>query len=232
MTRARQPGTTGARRRPPSPRASLSREEIVAQTLRFADRHGLEGLTMRRLAEALGVGTMTLYGYFRDKDDLLDAVVDASARQLEVPPPEGPWRDRLSTVLHRLRRGLEAHPTALQLRFARPIVSPGAMRIGEAGVRALQDAGFDAREAALAWRALFNFTYGFASFSPAEPSDEARRRTRAALAALPPDEYPTIAAAVDEMVEALGGDEAFQYGLDRLLDGLEARLPAGVRRRP
>jgi AcrR family transcriptional regulator len=222
MTTTRQAGT--ARR--PRGRHGLDAERIAATAADFLDRHGLEALTMRRLAEELGVGTMTLYGYFRDKDELLDAVVERHARRLRIPAPEGPWRERLRVLLHGLHHDLARHPSAVHLRASRPIMSPAAMRVGEAGMRALRDAGFDAAEAASAWRALFNLTFAFAVFTPSTLPAEARRGARAALAALPADEYPTLAETAQAMVDALGGAEQFENGLELLLDGLQARLDA------
>jgi AcrR family transcriptional regulator len=225
MTSTRQTRTVARGSAPRSRTQALSGEQIVAATRAFLDEHGFDAFSMRRLAEHLGVGTMTLYTYFRDKDELLDAVIDAGAAELRLPPRKGPWRPRLEQVLRELRRGLERHPDIVRLRVTRPIVSPGALRVGEAGLEALRDAGLGPREAALAWRTLFNFTFGFAAFTPGETPEPERRQARATLLALPPEEYPEMVALAAEGAAALGGEEPFEFGLALLLDAIGALVP-------
>ena len=75
---------------------------------------------------------------------------------------------------------------------------------------------------------MFVYTFGFASFNPPAADAEAKRRARTALAALPEAEYPSLVAAREEAVDAMGGDEQFEFGLSLLLDGLEAVLQAKV----
>ena len=91
-------------------------------------------------------------------------------------------------------------------------------------MRILLDAGFSRKEAARAYRVLFTYTFGFASFSPPEASAEHRRLSQAALAALPPEQYPALSSAAAEAAASMGDEAVFDYGLDRLLDGLEAGL--------
>jgi AcrR family transcriptional regulator len=210
-----------------SSRRGLSAERVVEAALGFIEREGLGALTMRRLADELGVGTMTLYGYFRDKDELLDAVVDAAAQQLRVPGPSGSWRSQLRALMLEIRRVLAEHPVGVLLRQRRPMWSPGALRVSEAGIRALREAGFGKADAARAYRSLFNYTFGFAAFSPPAVSAELRRSAISALAALPRDKYPWQTEAAPELADAIGGEEQFRYGLELLLDGLEAKLRQG-----
>jgi AcrR family transcriptional regulator len=215
-----------------SSRRGLSAERVAEAALSFIERNGLEALSMRRLADELGVGTMTLYGYFRDKDQLLDAVVDAAAEQLEVPDGGGSWKSQIRSLMEEIRRVLGEHPLGVLLRQRRPMWSPGALRVSEAGIRALREAGFSKADAARAYRSLFNYTFGFAAFSPYEVPTELRRSALSALAALPREEYPWQTESAPELADAIGGDDQFRYGLDLLLDGLEAKLsPAGSDRR-
>ena len=204
--------------------AKLTREQVAATALELLDRDGFDALSMRRLAEALGVGTMTLYGYFANKRELLDAVMDSA---LADPPPlrlDGDWRLQLSTLALRARESLVAHPGLVQIRVRQPVLRPEALRFAESGLDILQRAGFEAQEAAYAFRLVFTYSFGFAAFSPAHTVDQDRSAARSALVSLPADEYPRLTAAVDEAAGAMGGEEAFQYGLERILDGLEARL--------
>jgi AcrR family transcriptional regulator len=205
----------------------LSREQIAATALALVDREGLEALSMRRLAQEMGTGTMTLYGYVRDKDDLLDAVIDAAAAESPAwGEGDGPWRDRLTSLMRELRRGLERHPALIQLRLRRPIMTPGALRGTEAGLQVLVAAGLDPVEASRAFRTLFLYTFGFAAFVTEGGREEHRAQVRAAFAVLPPEDYPLLTSSVEELADVLGGDEQFEFGLARVLDGIEARLPA------
>jgi AcrR family transcriptional regulator len=179
---------------------------------------------MRRLAEELGVGTMTLYGYFRNKEELLDAVVDAAAEEIEIPSGGGGWRIEIRALMDTIRRTLMDNPVGVLLRQRRPMWSAGALRVSEAGMQALRKAGFSKADAARGYRSLFNYTFGFAAFSPQEVSTETRQQALAALASLPDDQYPAQTEAASELADAVGGEAQFLYGLDLLLDGLEARL--------
>jgi AcrR family transcriptional regulator len=211
----------------PDPRARLSREQVARAALDLLDRHGLDALSMRRLADQLGVGTMTLYGYFTSKDDLLDAVIDAAAAESPAwGEGAGPWRDRLTSLMRELRRSLERHPALIQLRLRRPIMTPGALRGTEAGLQVLVAAGLDRVEASRAFRTLFLYTFGFAAFVTEGGREERRAQVRAAFAVLPPEDYPLLTSSVEELADVLGGDEQFEFGLARVLDGIEARLPA------
>ena len=211
---------------PAATRNRLSRAQVAAAALEVADREGLDALSMRVLAERLGVGTMTLYGYFRNKDELLDAVVDCAVSDERPPDLDGDWRGQLREVVRYARRGLLRHPSLVELRVRRPVLRPEALRFSEMVLRILRDAGFDVGEAAASFRLLFTYTLGFAALSPATATEDDRAAARAALASLPPATFPALTEARDEASLAMGGDDVFDYGLDRILDGLEARLAA------
>jgi AcrR family transcriptional regulator len=202
----------------------LSREAIALEALGFVDREGLGALSMRRLAHEVGAGTMTLYGYFRDKDDLLDAVVETAAAQYALEPPTGDWRQRLGEIARQMQRGLAAHPSLVQLRLQRPILTPGAMRGTEIAMEALIEAGLDRQEAASAFRALFLYAFAFTAFSAPELTPDLRHQAVAAAAALPQAEFPIVSSTTEELVETLGGDEEFERGLDLILTGIEGRV--------
>jgi AcrR family transcriptional regulator len=203
--------------------AHLSRERIAAAALELLDRDGLDAFSMRRLADHLSVGTMTLYGYFRGKSELLDAVMDEAAAEVDLTDLPDSWRERAGGLARAWRANLERHPALVQIRLREPMMRPRQFRTTEASVQALLDAGLPPGDAARAFRVLFTYTFGFVAFSPSATADDARRHVRAGLAALPPDEYPAIAAMADEAAAAVAGDEQFDYGLELVLDGIEAR---------
>ena len=210
----------GARRR----RGELSREEIVEAGLRLLDEHGSEELSMRRLAAELGVGTMTIYGYFRDKQELLDAVVDAIGAQRKLPELSGDWREKLRDLFLWFRRHLDENPALVRVRLERPIVTPGSMSFTERGLGILEQAGFPREEAVRAFRALFVHCFGFAAFNPPAQAEEGARDVRVAIAALPRERYPRVTEAAEELAGVMDPDAQFLYDLDLMLDALEARL--------
>lgn len=210
-----------------SRRGRLSREAIARSALDIVDRDGLDGLTMQRVASKLRVGTMTLYGYFRSKDELLDAVIDVAVENPESLSGEGSWRDQLRELIHVAHRLLNRHPALVQIRFRQPVLRPDALRFGEAIMGILGQAGFDDAEAAQAFRLLFTYTLGFAGLSPEQAAEGARRQAAAAIGALSPAEYPNLTRAATAASTAMAGKEQFEYGLERILDGLEARRRAG-----
>lgn len=209
-----------------SQRPALTSERVARAALDYLDRHGLDSLSMRRLARELDVGAMTLYGYFRSKDELLDAVVDVAVAGARQRVTDGPWQDQLKELMRAARHNLDRHPALTRLRARRPVLRPEALRFAEATLTILTGAGFEAREAALCFRLLFTYVFGYASFSPQDQAQAARAQATAAIRALPPEEYPQLTAAGEHAAAAMGGDEAFEYGLDRIVDGFAARLAA------
>jgi AcrR family transcriptional regulator len=211
-------------RRPQNQPSGLSRERILEVALDIAEREGIEALSMRRLAQELDVWPMSVYRYFQDKDALLDAMAADGVEQ--VTPPEGDtWRAQMHALLDEAQRTLAASP-GLAARLPRAFLGEGALKLPETGLAILGGAGFGPDEAASAWRALWSYTYGFATFRA-----ESARGVRAAVAALPEDSYPALAAAGDALADALSDAAEFAVGLDRLMDGLEPRATrAGARR--
>jgi AcrR family transcriptional regulator len=186
--------------------------------LDVADREGIDALSMRRLAQELDVWPMSVYRYFQDKDALLDAMAADGAEQVTPPRSGDSWRAQMHTLLDEARRAIVASP-GLASRLPRAFLSEGALKLPETGVAILAAAGFGPDEAASAWRALWSYTFGFATFRA-----DSARGVRAAIAALPEDGYPALAAAGDSLADALADDDQFAVGLDRLLDGLEVRI--------
>jgi AcrR family transcriptional regulator len=205
-------------RRSQSQPSGLSRERILEVALEVAEKEGIDALSMRRLAQELDVWPMSVYRYFQDKDALLDAMAAGRLEQLPELPAGGGWREQMHALLGAVAERLEASP-GLAARLPRAFLTEGALRLPEAGVGILLDAGFEPHDAASAWRALWSYTFGFATFRPDSP-----RVVKAAIAGLHEDEHPALASAGDALAEALASDDEFVTGLERLLDGLEARV--------
>ena len=221
------------------PRRGTSVDEIVAAGTRIADREGLDGLTMRRVAADLGVGPMTLYSYVPGKAELVDLMLDAAYLAMERPdhPDEG-WRARLRATAQHNRDLFAAHPWAAEVSTGRPPLGPGQFAKYEHELRALDGLGLDDldRDAALAH--LLDFVAGHARARAAasgtrESSGVDDRGwweiAGPALAELVDDaEFPT-ASRVGSAVGAAHGsaadpDRAWDFGLAVVLDGLARHL--------
>jgi AcrR family transcriptional regulator len=208
-----------ARQRGSQP-TGLSRERILRVALDVAGGEGIDALSMRRLAQELDVWPMSVYRYFEDKDALLDAMAAVAAGEIAGPARGGSWRDQMQALLTDASRGIASSP-GVAARLPRAFLEPSALRLPEAGMAILTRAGLPAAEAASVWRTLWSYTFGFATFRV-----ESARRVRAALAALPEDEYPFLVETGDHLAAALTADEEFAGGLERILDGVEQRLAA------
>ena len=206
----------------------LTREAVAHAALERLDAEGIDALSMRRLAEELGVGTMTLYGYFRNKEELLEAVVDAGFSDFELPSEGGDLRTALRAFALAARAVLVRHPALVEIRGGGPILRPRGFRITDLGIRILTDAGLGPEDAARSFRLLFDYVFGYSIVNRRAPSDELRREALASIVALPPEEFPALTGVADEMADAVGQEGQFEYGLDRILDGIEA-LPAASR---
>lgn len=201
---------------------SLTQEHIARTALALADREGVDALSMRRLAAELGIGTMTLYGYFRSKDDLIDAALDVAAGDVGPRTRGSDWKSELRSVLQATYRNLQRHPSLVQLRLRRPLITARQLRLNETGVRILEDGGLSPEHATRAFRTLFFYVFGFAALSADD--EAARSQAREAVASLPPETYPRLTGAIDDVVAVVGGAAQFDYGLDLLLDGIEQQI--------
>ena len=221
------------------PRPGLSVDELVRTAIAIADRDGLEAVTMRAVAAALGVRAMTLYTYVPDKAALLDLMLDTVYR--ELPQDEWPgdgWRERLAAVARDNRALFAAHPWAAAISSSRPPLGPGLMAKYEHELNALAGAGLDDVDTDAALTFLLDFVR-----SSALAAEDARAAQRASGMTdeqwweehapllgrvIDPDAYPTAARVGTAAGTAQGGayspDHAWEFGLQRVLDGLAALI--------
>ena len=199
----------------PDKRTQLSRDLITNAAVDVVAREGLAALSMRRLAQELDVWPMSVYRHFRDKEDLLDAVAAAGSEGVDLPPAEGSWREQVPALAEEARVLLARQPVDLR---RRTLLSPGVLRLTDAALRVMREGGLSAAAAATAWRTVLAYVVGSIEFEAATGSE---RETQAALLTVPEDEAPDLTASAAEVAHALaGGDEAFDDGLERVLDGI------------
>ena len=201
----------------------MSRERAVAAGLALADRAGLTGLTMRALAAELGVPVMNLYHYVANKDDLLDAISDLALAEVESPQADAPWDRRIAELMCSFRAVLLRHPSLGQLFADRPVSGPNTFRAADAALAVMLDAGLPPAGAVDAFTALITYTIGASLFETARSGDrspEAAERVRLErLDAADASELPALAAAAPHL-RVRGTEAQFQYGLERLLEGI------------
>lgn len=209
--------------------AALSRERIVRAAIQQADADGLEGVSLRKVAAALDVGPMRLYGYIATKEELLDLMVDAV--HAEIRPVGDGWRKVLRSLADTTRQAVHQHEWLADLIGGRPQLGPHALARGEAVVAAM--GGVDVDSIMPVIDAVTAYVIGAVRREITE-----RRAERATgmdkeqwQAAFGPylertfatGRFPALASVIRDATH-LDADRTFRTGLDFLLDGIEAHL--------
>jgi len=143
--------------------AILDRETVLGTALALADADGLDALTMRAIAQRLGVTPMALYRHVGDKQALLDGIVEHLLMEIPLPDPALPWTERLRAMTAAVRASARRHPAVFPLLLQRPAVTAGARRVRDAVYAALRDAGLPEPEIARTERMLASFVFGVAA---------------------------------------------------------------------
>jgi AcrR family transcriptional regulator len=221
------------------PRQGLSIDAIVDAATELADAQGLDAVTMRQVARALGVVPMTLYTYVPGKAELLDLMLDAAYARMPRADTSGqPWRQRLAAIAAENRRLFEIHPWAAAVSTIRPPLGPGQMAKYEHELSAFEGLGLDDVTVDDCLNHLLGFVQSCAR-AAADARDMQRESTMddeqwwAANAplltrVLNEDAYPTAArvgaAAGAAHGSAYNPGHAYDFGLPRVLDGLGALI--------
>ncbi len=205
-------------------RASLSRAKVLKVALRLADKGGIESLSMRNLAKGLKVEAMSLYNYVEGKEELLDALTDVVAGEIELPVPGGDWKKAMRQRAISAHAVLQRHAWATMLFISRPNVGPNMLRYVDATIGCLREAGFSWAMADHAWGALDAFIYGFTIQQrnfPFEPEAYAGA-AKQFIHLLPVARYPYLHGMSQEIIARRhDGLHNLELGLDSILDGLE-----------
>ncbi|MDX6300738.1 MAG: hypothetical protein QOF53_1952 [Nocardioidaceae bacterium] len=205
-------------------RGTVTVDAIEEAALRIADSEGLEALNMRRLAGDLGVGVMTLYGYVRTKDELIERITERAIAELTIPQT-GTWTERLEQLFGNLRALLLAHPAVLYADAARPLSGPGALQSADAALGALRAGGLDGEQAVTALSTLIAYTFGSAMFRLHQRADDHQDYSKH-IRGVDPDELPNVAAVTPHLLSR-GSEAEFRVGLRLIIDGL-ARQAEGT----
>jgi len=215
------------------PRIPLSRDRVLRAAIELADDGGIESLSMRRLGQALGVEAMSLYNHARNKEDILNGIVDVVVGEIQVVPKEADWATTMRRQVGEARTVLRRHPWMPRVMETRANPGPATMRYLEAVISILREGGFSVDLTHHAMHVLGSRHFGFNQELFDNPSDAGEQPQITALAASQmAAQFPYIAelAAAVSHEGGLGGcddDVEFAFGLNLILDGLE-RLRAAA----
>jgi len=198
---------------------------VLAAAVRLADKEGAEALTMRRLAQKLGVEAMSLYHHVADKDDILDGMVELVFGEIELPDGLD-WRSAMRRRAGSLRQALVRHPWAVALLDSRRNAGAETLRHQDWMIGTLLGAGFSIGLVAHAQALLDSYIYGFAVQEvglPFSTREELEEVVDQMAEQLPAEIYPNLATMVREHIMktdyTFGGE--FDFGLELILDGLD-----------
>jgi len=225
------------RQEPTSRRPAHSRADIARAAMDIADAEGFDAVSMRRVAQRLGAGTMTLYHYVRNKDELITLMSDAVMAEVLVPDDElsDDWRTALTQIASRTRDVFSAHHWIFErMGDGRP--GPSGMRHFEQSLRAVAPLGLDRNETFELIGQVDDYVFGY-SLREVQEQEEHERGWPAEVLdffkrELASGQYPLINdffgedidSSFDAVFEFLNQPGRFERGLNRLLDGIEAEL--------
>jgi AcrR family transcriptional regulator len=209
-----------------APRIPLNKQRVLGAAVALADRGGVRSLSMRKLAQELGVEAMSLYHHVANKDDILDGIVDVVFSEIELPSGDADWKAAMRQRAISAREALLRHPWATGLMESRSTPGPATLRHHDAVLGILRTAGFSVELAAHAFSVLDSYIYGFAlqeANLPFDTPEETAEVAQAIMAEFPADEYPHLTEMTVEHVLQPGYDygNEFLFGLDLILDGLD-----------
>nr|SBO98923.1 Transcriptional regulator, TetR family [Nonomuraea gerenzanensis] len=226
-------------RRPAQVKRQLSQELIVETGLRVLDAEGFDALSMRRVAQELDTGPASLYAHVSGKEELLELIYDRVLSEVRLPEPDpSRWKQQLRAYALEIHRVFREHPDVARAALATIPTGEHSLRMGEFTYGLLIDAGMSPRQASLVMDRLTLYLVGDAyegsvhwarmrasgMSGPEEYFQSFVAQITAYYRALPGERFPHLREHVDDLT-ADDGEDRFAYGLELLLDGIEARMP-------
>jgi AcrR family transcriptional regulator len=217
-------------REEPPARAPITREAIVEAALVVLDREGMDGLSMRRVAEELGTGAASLYWHVRNKGELFQLVFDRVTREVVLPEPDpAHWKEQLRELGHQMRQTLSKHRDVARISMGRLPAAPQIALFSEWLFTLLQPVGIP--DHAIAYVGDFAGLYvgaycfeeslGYSSPTGEDlPPEQVVQMMKDYIVSLPAERFPRTIRAVDLLL-AFNPEERFEFGLDLLIAGLE-----------
>lgn len=213
----------------PTERTALSRAVVIAAAVELADEVGIGPLTIRRLADRLGVRPMSIYHYVAGKDEILDGMVDAVFAEMALPPDGLDWKEAMRVRARSARVVLARHPWATPLLDGRTSPGPATLRHHDAVIGCLRGAGFSLALTAHAFTLLDAHLYGFVLQEQSlvhHDAEDLAAVGQGILDRLPEGELPHFRelALGHALLPGYDHGAEFDEGLDLVLDGLARRL--------
>jgi AcrR family transcriptional regulator len=207
-----------------SERIRLSRDAVIQAAIELAGQIGIDALSMRKLAETLGVEAMSLYNHVKNKEDLLDAMVDTVVGEMYLPNIKAAWRQEIRKAALSSHKTLMQHSWASLLLVSRPSRGVSKLKHFDATQGCFCHAGFNHQMADQVRNVIDGHLYGFTLQKLLCPTAEGDYAQAAAqcLPMLPQDLYPHSRALVEQVAGGnYDGQHYFEFGLDLLLDSIE-----------
>jgi len=216
------------------PRVPLSRDRVLRAAIGIADEGGLEALSMRKLAQELGVEAMSVYHYVANKDEILDGILNFVITEFELAVGGPDWKAAIRRSALSAHDVLMRHPWACNLMMSMKRVAPARMRYMESLLQRLREAGFSANMTHHAYHALDSHIIGSTLWEAGYSSNKDLEDVATTFVAKILKEYPYLAEHAEQhMTRSKRKDvPEFEFGLDLILDGLERIRVKGPRRVP
>jgi AcrR family transcriptional regulator len=210
------------------PKEAHSRERVLRTAIDLADREGIGALTMRRLAQELGIEAMSLYHYVRGKDDILAGMVDLVTSEIPLPEADGDWRGAIRRTAIAEFEILNAHPWAASTILSVKQASQPRIRYMDWILGTLRRAGFSEDLTDLGYHALESHIMGFTLWVVGMnlgTQEQLAATATTFLQTFPQEEYPYLVEHIHHHLKPPkpGGEGSFAFGLDLILDGLERK---------
>lgn len=209
--------------KPNDPKLALTRDRILLEAVAFADEHGVEGLTMRKLADRLDAGAMSLYTHVKNKDDMLGGMVDIVAADIAQPAGDD-WRQAMFETASSAHRVLIAHPWAVS-EWTEQMPGPARLSFMEGILRTLTEAGLADTLVYRGYHAITMHIVGFTlqelGYQSLPGGQELDTLARGFLDNLADAELPHLARHVREHLSGHDHGDEFGFVLGLILDGLE-----------
>jgi len=205
-------------------RETLTRDRIIEAAVAFADQHGVEALSMRKLGAELDVEAMSLYNHVANKDDIHDGMIDYVFSTIPLPDPDEAWKTAIRRIGMAAMDVFTLHAWTVILLMSRSHFGPSFLRFADRVIGTFTKAGFNDEDAHHAWQMLASHTMGYALRQATNPELVVHG---VGFSEIPAEQlaeaYPNVAR-LAPLLECCEYVSEFAFGLDIIIDGLDARL--------
>ncbi|TGM57503.1 TetR/AcrR family transcriptional regulator [Leptospira biflexa] len=202
----------------------LSKDVLVQTAISFADKNGIDSLSMRNLAHLLGVEAMSLYNHIQNKDELIDGMVESCVELFSLPKVKGEWKKEMKRRARSVREVLLSHPWLTILLVSRVNIGESMLRYFNDSIGCLVNAGFTYKQADQIINAIDSHIYGFTLQELNFPFKPNEYKTKASeyLPMIPKNDLIYFYNLTKEVaIGKYNGKQNFDFGLDLILDGLK-----------